>query len=142
MDSSFNLETSLANNKNIKYDLIVNEMKTISLPNMILGFNPPNEFISFFTKYHSLNITHPRNFQILQLEKMVVVENRFLIFSAIDNIGIAFDAFEKNVANEWDIVNINNKYLITKTLGSFIQNKLWAWVNRGRKIWDEEDFPS
>lgn len=66
--------------------------------------------------------------------------NRYLQFATIEDVVIAMDVLKRNEAKEWDILNFNTKYLITKTLGSFLNNKVWAWLDRGRRIWEEECY--
>ena len=52
------------------------------------------------------------------------------------------DLSKKNEADEWDIINLNNHFVITKTIGSFFTNKVWAWIDRGHTIWKEEIYDS
>jgi hypothetical protein len=71
--------------------------------------------------------------------EIVELDSQYIKLAAIDNdVVIAFDCSKKNEADEWDIINYQSKYVITKTLGSFLNNKIWAWLDRKRKIWDKE----
>ena len=70
--------------------------------------------------------------------EIVELDSRYIKLASVDNVVIAFDCSKKNEAGEWDIINYQSKYVITKTLGSFLNNKIWAWLDRKRKIWDEE----
>ena len=69
-----------------------------------------------------------------------IVNNQYLQFAIIDDIIIAIDIQKTNEAKEWNIINYNTKYLITKTLESFFSNKVWAWLDRQRTIWKEEVY--
>ena len=37
-----------------------------------------------------------------------------------------------------DILEYQSKYLVTLTIGSFLLNKVWAWLEKGRAIWENE----
>jgi hypothetical protein len=72
--------------------------------------------------------------------KLGLLNNQYLQFAIIDDIIIAIDIQKTNEAKEWNIINYNTKYLITKTLESFFSNKVWAWLDRQRTIWKEEVY--
>jgi hypothetical protein len=101
----------------------------------------PQSVIVFYNVVERLNINKPRFFEILPISEMKLLNGKLLYFSIINSSEkICFDTEKINSAGEWDIVEYNNNYLITKTLSSYISNKLWAWVERDRKIWSEEIF--
>ena len=66
------------------------------------------------------------------------LDSQHIKLASIGNVIIAFDCSKKNEADEWDIINYQSKYIITKTLSSFLNNKIWAWLDRKRNIWGEE----
>ena len=70
--------------------------------------------------------------------RLSIVDNNYLILASIKNNIIAIDLSKKNEADEWDIITLNNHFVITKTIGSFFTNKVWAWIDRGHTIWKEE----
>ena len=74
------------------------------------------------------------------LFKLGLLNSHYLQFAIIDDIIIAIDIQTTNEAKEWDIINYNTNYLITKTLESFFVNKVWAWLDRQRTIWKEEVY--
>ena len=74
--------------------------------------------------------------------RLSIVDNNYLILASIKNNIIAIDLSKKNEADEWDIINLNNHFVITKTIGSFFTNKVWAWIDRGHTIWKEEIYDS
>lgn len=72
--------------------------------------------------------------------KLALLNYKYLQFAQIDDIIIAVDLRKTNEANEWDIINYDTKYVITKTFESFFANKVWAWLDRKRTIWKEEIY--
>lgn len=111
-------------------DLITMEEKRIKFPRNIL---------CLYNQIQFLNITQPRQFEILSIDNMSIVENRYLHFSNINfSEKLYFDTFKRNEAEEWDIINLSDDFIVTKTIGSFLTNKVWAWIDRGREIWKEE----
>jgi len=72
--------------------------------------------------------------------KLALLNNNYLQFAQIKNIIIAADIQKTNEANEYNIINFETKYLITKTFESFFANKVWAWIDRKRTIWKEEIY--
>ena len=69
--------------------------------------------------------------------KMSMSECKYFIFAHINNIKIALDLNNKNEAGEWNIVNLDTKYIVTKTMGRFFGYKIWAWLDRGKDICNE-----
>lgn len=98
----------------------------------------------YFNNYTPVNINCSfRKLVLLPLEEIKIFDDKYLLFSEINSSEkICFDINTINSAEEWDIVNYSNKFLITKTLSSFLTNKTWAWLERGRKIWDQELYYS
>lgn len=72
--------------------------------------------------------------------KIALLNKNYLQFALIDNVIIAADIQKINEANEYDIINYETKYVITKTFESFFTNKVWAWIDRKRTIWKEEIY--
>ena len=70
--------------------------------------------------------------------KLALLDYKYLQFAKIDDVIIAVDIRKTNEANEWDIINYETKYVITRTFESFFSNKVWAWLDRKRTIWKEE----
>ena len=71
---------------------------------------------------------------------LVLLDDNYLQFAQINDVIIAADLRKINEANEWDIINYNTGFVITKTFESFFANKVWAWLDRKRTIWKEEDY--
>ena len=72
--------------------------------------------------------------------KLALLEYHYLQFAQINDVIIAADLRKINEANEWDIINYNTGFVITKTFESFFANKVWAWLDRKRTIWKEEVY--
>ena len=72
--------------------------------------------------------------------KLALLDYKYLQFAQIDDVIIAVDLRKTNGANEWDIINYETKYVITKTFESFFANKVWAWIDRKRTFWKEEIY--
>lgn len=72
--------------------------------------------------------------------KLALLEYHYLQFAQINDVIIAADLRKINEANEWDIINYNTGFVITKTFESFFANKVWAWLDRKRTIWKEEIY--
>lgn len=82
-----------------------------------------------------------RKIELLKISDFELIEDRFLMFSKVNNTElICFDTNNINSANEWDIVNYSNNYILTKTIESYLTNKIWAFVDREREIWEQEKY--
>ena len=88
-------------------------------------------------KLDNLTIKNKSNSIIFDIH---IINCRFLQLARIGSVNIAFDRNRINEAGEWDIINLDNSFVITKTLSSFLNNKIWAWLERSREIWKDE-FP-
>lgn len=96
---------------------------------------PILEFYQFCDGFHIRN-PHLEVHPIAWLR----IDRTTIPFGTFDNQHrVAFDLSSINVAGQWDIVNPETGFLITRTMVSFISNKIWAWVDRGRQVWREED---
>ena len=138
MEFLANIEKTLDNSNTIESILIKRwqseKRSNISYSNLQI----PEPVLCFYEKYDSLKINKPRYFEILALDKTVLIDNKYLLFSFMNTEKIAFDISYINSAKEWDIVSISSKYIITKTFSSYLTNKMWAWIDRGREVWKDE----
>jgi hypothetical protein len=133
---------SLENGLNYRKDVIQFVLKKKNVANgqpiePFLGIILPDAIMSFYRQIEFLEIINPRKFNVLSIKEMVM-ENNYLMFSNINNTKICFDTRTVNSAGEWDIINFDSKFIITKTLASYLTSKMWAWIDRGREIWNEE----
>jgi hypothetical protein len=76
--------------------------------------------------------------EVLPLEKLQADASSRIVFSILDSRhAICFDTSHFNEAGEWDILNHATGYRVTLTLASFWSNKIWAWVEKRRPVWEE-----
>lgn len=120
---------------NSGYFLLENTSEQI---HMNLNIFLPKSIEEYYKKIKSVSIEGPRQFEMFPLEHIYFVDEKHLAFSKIGNNLICFNTSELNTADEWDIICKYNDYLITKTLASYLTNKVWAWIDRGREIWKDE----
>ena len=104
----------------------------------LLGETFPEQVADFYRSCNGLNVTE--KLEIYKLEDLQK-DGALIEFAIFDNKhSIAFDISSLNIAGQWDIVNSKNHFIITHTMASFITNKIWAWLHRERKVWDEERY--
>lgn len=107
--------------------------------NIPFANNIPQGISDLYCKLNSLQIIYPRQFELLPIEQFRLINDKYLYFATINHIEkLGFNILQTNVAGEWDIVNTNNDFRITYTLGSFLTTKIWRWINWGKEIWQEE----
>jgi cell wall assembly regulator SMI1 len=95
----------------------------------------PSQVAEFYTAYNGMEFHDPQ-MEILPLREIQHLKNHRLHFATIDGMQkILFDTSQLNIAQQWDIVSING-YRITLTMASFWSNKIWAWLQKRRKIWE------
>jgi hypothetical protein len=100
--------------------------------------NPNKEITPIVSKYQLID-----GYSITENERRLdfyikVLDKNFLQVAIIHDIIIAMDLRDINEACERNIVNYQTNFVITKTMASFLNNKIWAWLDRGRKIWQKE----
>jgi len=120
------------------------ENVTFNINPLLSNINIPPKIGFYLNSFQPVIINNSsRIIELLHVSKIEFLDDRFLMFSKINNIErICFDTYTINSACEWDIVNYSNKYLITKTISCFLTNKIWAWIDRGRTIWKIEIYPN
>lgn len=92
--------------------------------------------------YHNLSgLIVKKESRMICFTNPIILDDKYMLFAIMNEIEkICFDMNTLNEANEWNIINYGSKYVITKTLSSFLNNKLWAWIDRGRFIWNKEYY--
>lgn len=109
--------------------------------NRIENLDYPKSVQDLYTNISFVKIAKPRAFELLRFIEFELIDEKYLFFALINETQkICFDVSHINSAGEWDIIELENKFLITKTLASLLTNKVWAWVERSRNIWEEESF--
>jgi len=99
----------------------------------------PGQVANFYQSIDGFTVESPA-LEIHRAGNMV--KHGSLIEFAVFNgsVPVAFDISSINSAGQWDVVNLNTKYVITLTMASFLTNKIWTWLNRGREVWAEEVY--
>ena len=87
---------------------------------------------------HGISIKHENRTIVFYFGTLL--ENRYLPFARIEKHLFCFDTQKLNKAGQWDILEYQSKYLVTLTIGSFLLNKVWAWLDKGRAIWENESW--
>ncbi len=101
----------------------------------------PKSIVGIFSIFNGLTIYEPRHFKLLKFSEIYVLDERYLVFAIMNTEEkICFDMDSVNSAGEWDIVCYGSGFVITKTLASYLANKVWAWIDRARTIWKEEAY--
>lgn len=117
------------------------ELSEKEIKEYLHDFNIPQNIVKFLLSYNGLVIHEPRLLKILHFDEIRIIEGDFLFFALINETEkICFDISGINSADEFNIISYENKFVITKTLSSFLTNKIWAWIDRGRTIWKEEFY--
>lgn len=87
---------------------------------------------------HGISIRNKN--RIIDFRFETLLDNRFLPFAQIENHVFCLDTQKLNCANQWNILEYHTKHLVTLTIGSFLLNKIWAWLDKGRTIWKDESY--
>ena len=133
------LKNILTNRKEaIIFDLKLNDI-TFQVDDNLSIFALPKAVSSFYSIYESLTIHSPRYFEILAIKNWSLVDDNYILFSKIDSYRIAFNIQSLNEAEEWDIINLESKFVVTKTFKSYLFNKMLAWIDRSRLVWQTEN---
>jgi hypothetical protein len=105
-----------------------------------LDFKIPSYIQKFIKNMDSIEIRdNERAVEILTKSSISFLDKRYLQFCTMNKeIKVCFDLISINDANQCDIINYNNGFVITKSIESFLTNKVWAWIDRGRNVWDIE----
>ena len=91
----------------------------------------------FYSFTNGLKTTNP-NFEIIELNKLKK-EKALVHFATFDNNKkIYFETEKWNNANEWNIIEKETNYELTKTISSFWSNKIWHWIENKKRIWENE----
>jgi hypothetical protein len=84
------------------------------------NLNYPASVQALYSNINGLKISEPRAFELLRFTDLELIDGKYLYFALInENQQICFDVTSLNAAGEWDIVELENKYLITKNISQF-----------------------
>ena len=101
-----------------------------------LGISFPAQVSLFYRHFNGLRVENPQ-LEILPIEQLDFVFPNLLHFVTLDgNRKLFFDTSHINDAEQWNVVT-ENGFCVTMTMASFWSNKIWAWLERKRVIWEE-----
>jgi hypothetical protein len=122
--------------KNLQYYL--NEPaseENISKAEFRLDVTFPDQ-VKLFYRHHNGLIVKAPPIEILNIEKLYKTTD-YIVFALVDERNkLCFDCSRINEADQWDIVSYDSGYKITLTFASFWSNKIWAWIDKQRRIWE------
>jgi hypothetical protein len=101
----------------------------------------PKQVRLFYSHFNGLLIRQPF-LEILSLERLNKDQNGKVPFCTFGGEAtLCFDTTKLNEAGQWTIENYKSQYVVTLTMASFWSNKIFAWLDHRRHIWEEEKFP-
>ena len=102
-----------------------------------LGVNFPEQVKLFYSACNGLKTNDPA-LEIKPLSELVIEQAKieFAVFNKQHSL--SFDLSCINEAGQWDIINSKTEFKVTKTMAGFWSNKIFAWLDKGRPIWQEE----
>lgn len=105
-----------------------------------LGVSFPEPVVRFFSSCDGLQVVEP-HLKINALDQLKFIGDRLIHLATFDKEHrLAFDVSEVNQADQWSIVNADTGYRVTFSMASFWTNKVWAWIDRRRTVWEEETY--
>ena len=91
----------------------------------------------FYRRINGFAIAAPA-FRAFGVEELTMQAPGVLPFAVFDGAHIvAFRCDMLNVASQWDLVVLDGGSIMTHSMASFYTNKIWAWLQRGRRVWAE-----
>jgi hypothetical protein len=100
----------------------------------------PEQVCLFYSRFNGLLISQPF-LEILSLESLNKDQNGKVPFCTFGNEAtLCFNTTGLNEADQWTIENYKSQYVVTLTMASFWSNKIFAWLDQRRHIWEEEKF--
>ncbi len=108
----------------------------------LAGKSLPDQIPLVLSVFNGLKI-HTRKLEIMPAREWQLRPNEALRFALIaERHELVFDTRQRNQADQWTILNAHTGYVVTVTLASFIANKMWDWVEKGRPIWEKAGSPN
>jgi len=101
-----------------------------------LALSFPAQVRLFYRSFNGLRVDDPQ-LEVLPIGRLSLASPNRLHFATLDvSRSLYFDVSHVNEAEQWDIVAADD-YRMTLTMASFWSNKIWAWVEKRRAIWQE-----
>ncbi len=99
-----------------------------------LNIKIPERVKDLYLVANGLKTTNP-DFELVEISSWKV-DSGLIHFATFDNFSrVYFKITELNQASEWTILNAEDHYEITLTISSFWSNKIWHWIEQGKRIW-------
>ncbi|GAB5408772.1 MAG: hypothetical protein BalsKO_11370 [Balneolaceae bacterium] len=103
-----------------------------------LNISFPSTIVKLLSHIDGLKINNPE-FILFEAKKWEIDDSKLMNFAQFkDSIDIAFDTNLNNSSGQWDIMNVQNNYVLTLTIESFLSNKIWHWIENRREIWKDK----
>lgn len=100
-----------------------------------LGAPLPEQLCSFYLHVNGLDVADPA-LQVLPIEELRRSGDGLIRFATLDHCHhLALDSENSNEAGQWSVVSEATGYVVTLTFASFWSNKIFAWLDKRRKIW-------
>jgi hypothetical protein len=120
-------------NYHVPFPATVEELKETAAR---LGIAFTSRAKDLYLAFNGLETSNPA-LEILSLDKLILTD-KLLHFATFDySVKICFDSSYINDAGEWSILNSQTNYTLTLSLNSFLSNKLWHWLEKGKPIWND-----
>jgi len=101
-----------------------------------LGVVFPKEIVIFY-KYHNGIVIKGPDLQVYRIQDLKKIDGKILFACVDGNNNLCFDILDLNLAGQWNIVSCAKGNVITHTFASFWSNKIWAWIDKRRAIWED-----
>jgi len=104
-----------------------------------LGLVLPEPVRRFYTLFDGLAVDVPCSLDVAPLGSLVrdPTTGRLPFATLYGRHVLAFDTAQLNAAGEWTILFARTGYSLTQTLGSFLHNKLWGFLESEGTEWLE-----
>jgi hypothetical protein len=97
----------------------------------------PSQVKMFYQCANGLRVDDPP-LEIFPLDRLHRTSSTLVQFATLDGRHqLVFDTSHLNEAGQWSILGANG-FHVTLTMASFWSNKIWAWLDKRRKIWQDE----
>ncbi|XXF77594.1 SMI1/KNR4 family protein [Myxococcaceae bacterium GXIMD 01537] len=101
----------------------------------VIGAPLPSQVLLFYRAYNGMLVEEP-NLRVLPVEELKLASAGRVPFAMVgDGHWLAFEVGARNVADQWDIVSMDTRAVVTLTMASFWSNKVFAWLDNRRAIW-------
>lgn len=96
-----------------------------------------HEQIRRFYSFCNGFVTHDPHFEVHGLDELEFIKPHLIHFCTVDHCHyLCFDTWALNKAGQWFVVNSETGFRVTYTMASIWTNKVWAWIDRGRTVWN------